>query len=69
MTGKTIKWLIQDKGEFIGTREIRKHLLQYVKGFSNAKQFRSKLVHVKNFQDVKTVLDEILSMTKEHILV
>ena len=62
------QWLIQDKGEFIGTREIRKHLLQYVKGFSNAKQFRSKLVHVKNYHDVKTVLDEIVTSSKQRVL-
>jgi tRNA-dihydrouridine synthase B len=62
---KHTQWLIEDKGEFVGTREIRKHLLQYVKGFSNAKHFRSKLVHVKNYNDVKAVLEEITQVTQD----
>jgi tRNA-dihydrouridine synthase B len=46
------QWLIEAKGELIGTREIRKHLLQYIKGFRGAKSFRSQVVHVKSYNDI-----------------
>ncbi|RAP31243.1 dihydrouridine synthase [Candidatus Marinamargulisbacteria bacterium SCGC AG-343-D04] len=57
---KHSQYLIEDKGELVGTREIRKHLLQYVKGFYGAKQFRSQLVHVKCYQDIVKVFDDII---------
>ena len=56
---KHADWLIEHKGEFIGTREIRKHLLQYVKGLEGAKSYRSRIVHVENLKDIYHVLDEI----------
>jgi len=62
---KHSEWLIEDKGEFKGTREIRKHLVKYVHGFSGAKDYRSKLVHVKNLNDIKTVLSEITKKMEE----
>lgn len=56
---KHAQWLIHHKGEYVGTREIRKHLLQYVKGFNGAKQFRSQLVHIKNMNELENVLKNI----------
>ena len=53
---KHAMWLIEHKGEHIGTREIRKHLLAYIKGIPKAKQYRSQLVHVKNLTDIKNSL-------------
>ena len=60
---KHAQYLIEDKGECVGTREIRKHLLQYIKGFQGAKQFRSQLVHVKCYQDIVNALDIIVGRT------
>ncbi len=56
---KHAEWLIEHKGDYVGTREIRKHLLQYVKGFYGAKQFRSRLVHISSFSDLETVLNDL----------
>ena len=56
---KHAEWLIESKGELIGTREIRKHLLQYIKSFPKAKTFRSKMVHVKTYNDIKTALENV----------
>ncbi len=53
------QWLIEDKGMLTGTREIRKHLLSYVKGFKGARAYRSKIVHVSNLDDIQSVLTEI----------
>jgi len=52
-------YLVAHKGEQVGCREIRKHLLQYVKGFHGAKTFRSKITHVQSLLEVDGVLDEI----------
>ena len=35
--------LLQNKGEYTATREIRKHLSWYVKGMPNAKSFKEKI--------------------------
>lgn len=39
-----------------GIVEMRKHLLWYVKGWTNAKELREKLVRVESVEDVKRVL-------------
>lgn len=64
---KHTQWLIEHKGEAVGTREIRKHLLQYVKGIHNAKAFRSQLVHVKNLTDVKAVCETICEHDRAYL--
>ncbi|RAP38828.1 dihydrouridine synthase [Candidatus Marinamargulisbacteria bacterium SCGC AAA071-K20] len=56
---KHAEWLIESKGEQIGTREIRKHLLSYVKGFRGAKEYRSKITHVGCYEDIVSTLDLI----------
>ncbi|RAP33610.1 dihydrouridine synthase [Candidatus Marinamargulisbacteria bacterium SCGC AG-410-N11] len=56
---KHAEWLIEHKGEQVGTREIRKHLLAYVKGIPGARQYRSKLVYVNDLNDIKHSLSTI----------
>ena len=56
---KHSEWLIESKGEKVGTREIRKHLLSYVKGFRGAKEYRSKITHVGSYDDIVKTLDLI----------
>ncbi|NQY74829.1 MAG: tRNA-dihydrouridine synthase, partial [Candidatus Margulisbacteria bacterium] len=53
------QFLIESKGEVVGTREIRKHLLSYVKHFTGAKAFRSDLAHVDSMEKINHVLDDI----------
>lgn len=53
------KWLIEAKGIEVGTREIRKHLLSYVKGFPNAKNFRSALSRVSSYEEILSILGDI----------
>lgn len=53
------EWLIESKGPHIGCREIRKHLLKYVKGMHKATQYRSELVRVKSLKDIQSVLNKI----------
>jgi tRNA-dihydrouridine synthase B len=53
------KYLIEAKGLDIGTREIRTHLLSYVKGIRGAKAFRMRLVNVTSLKEINAILDEI----------
>jgi nifR3 family TIM-barrel protein len=53
------KYLIDLKGDYVGAREIRKHLLSYVREFPGAKAFRSRMTHVESYADVVSVLDDI----------
>ncbi len=53
------RWLIDYKGNEVGCREIRKHLLSYIKNFRQAKLFRSKIVHVNCLDDIEESLNHI----------
>jgi len=53
------RWLIESKGERVGCREIRKHLLCYVKGFNGAKAFRGQLSHVESMDQISDILHQI----------
>jgi tRNA-dihydrouridine synthase B len=55
-------WLIESKGEAVGCREIRKHLLSYIKGFEGAKIFRSRLSQVASLAEVMVILDELSTL-------
>ena len=58
---KHAQYLIDLKGERVGTLEIRKQLLAYVKSIPDAVSYRLKLVQVNSLANIDTVLDEILS--------
>lgn len=53
------EWMVESKGERHGILEMRKHLLQYVKGFYGAKDYRSALCHVASIAEIKQVLEDI----------
>ena len=53
------QWLVDDKGLRVGMREIRKHLVQYIKGVNGAKAFRSQLVRVESVSEIRDILSAI----------
>ena len=56
---KHLDWLSEHKGEKVAQREIRKHLVAYVKGIRGASQFRSALVRAETRLEVETILFQI----------
>lgn len=42
-----------------GMMEARKHLVQYLHGFPNVKEYRSRLVQVESLDDIQSVLTDI----------
>lgn len=51
--------LVLTKWERKGSLEIRKHLVQYLKSFPNAKEYRKALVTTESIEHTKNTLDEI----------
>ncbi len=56
---KHLKMLIQYKGEYIGIREMRKHLGWYIKGMPKSSEMR---VIINSIEDPKKMEDLLLSM-------
>ena len=52
---RSIEW----KGETLGMFEMRRHYGNYLKGLPNIKEFRTKLVTLKEAGAIFTMLDEI----------
>ncbi len=52
---KSVEW----KGNVVGINEMRRHYTNYLKGLPNIKEFRNKLVTLKNIEEVEAVLDEV----------
>lgn len=52
--------LIDEKGEYIGSREMRKHAAWYTQGLPGSSKLRGSLNEVENIEDLKRVLDSYL---------
>ncbi len=57
--------LIEDKGEYTGIREARKHLAWYLKGMRSATTARVDINHSESADEVIDILDGILAENKE----
>ena len=54
------KMLIECKGEYIGSREMRKHAAWYTKGYPGSSHFRGRLNEAESFDDIKRLMDDFL---------
>jgi len=52
---KSVEW----KGNVVGINEMRRHYANYLKGLPNIKEFRNRLVTLKEREEVEGVLDEV----------
>ncbi len=52
------KLSIDYKGEFIGIREMRKHVAWYTTGFPGAAKLRNKVNEIETFEDLTHLLEE-----------
>src|SRR5690349_7180579 len=53
---RSIEW----KGATLGILEMRRHYTNYLKGFPHIKEFRNKLVTLKNIEEIEEVLQQIV---------
>src|SRR3954454_20201613 len=52
---KSVEW----KGETLGVLEMRRHYTNYLKGYPNIKEYRTKLVTLQNLHAIDETLQEI----------
>ena len=57
---KHLSHSVQWKGPVVGINEMRRHYSNYLKGLPNIKEFRGRLVTLKETEEIFSVLDEIL---------
>lgn len=48
--------MVEQKGEYIGIREIRKHAAWYTSGYPNSSLLRGKINSVETYEELKTLL-------------
>ena len=53
---RSVEW----KGPIVGINEMRRHYANYLKGMPNIKEFRGKLVTLKEPAEIESVLNEII---------
>ena len=58
------KMMIDFKGEYIGIREMRKHVSWYTFGFPGAAKLRDKVNHTKTYQELEELLYNYLNESK-----
>ena len=58
------RMMIDFKGEYIGVREMRKHLSWYTFGFPGAAKLRDKVNHTETYQDLEELLTNYLESSR-----
>ena len=55
---KHIKWEVEEKGEDVGIKELRKHMSAYIKNMPNATTMREKINKIETKNELETCLTE-----------
>ncbi len=53
------RMLIEYKGEYIGVREMRKHISWYMKGVKGAAELRGKINTINSYHDMEKLLNQV----------
>ena len=51
---------LEFKGEYLGIREMRKHVAWYVKGMKGAAKFRAQINQVESYEELEALLDKAI---------
>ena len=57
-----LKMLVDFKGEYIGVREMRRHLSDYTKGMAGAAQMRGKINSASTLAEMEEYIKSIFSL-------
>jgi tRNA-dihydrouridine synthase len=52
--------LIDCKGEYIGSREMRKHAAWYTKGYAGSSHLRGRMNEAASLDDLKGLMDDFI---------
>ena len=55
---KHLDLAVQEKGEYIAIREMRKHICGYIKNMKESSKFREKVNRIEELNELITCLDE-----------
>jgi nifR3 family TIM-barrel protein len=58
---KQIERMCSLKGEYLGMRQSRKHIVWYLKGFHGAAALRNEAGHVSTMEELKVLVDKVLN--------
>lgn len=50
---------IEEKGEYTGIREMRKHAAWYTAGYKNSSKLRAKICEVENYEQLKALFETV----------
>ena len=56
-----ISLLIEDKGEYVGVREARKHVAWYIKGLAGSASMRNRVNMAESLEEMLSLIDEAFS--------
>ena len=59
---KHIEWEVEEKGEVVGIKELRKHMSAYIKNMPNATTLREKINKIETKKELETCLKEYFIM-------
>ena len=59
---KHIEWEVEEKGELVGIKELRKHMSAYIKNMPNAAMLREKINKIETKKELETCLKEYFNM-------
>ena len=59
---KHIEWEVEEKGEVVGIKELRKHMSAYIKNMPNATTLREKINKIETKNELETCLKEYFNM-------
>ncbi len=54
--------LLEEKGEYVGIREIRKHAAWYTAGYRDSSKLRGRINELETYEDMETLFQEFLSV-------
>jgi len=53
-----LRLAVQEKGEYIAIREMRKHICGYIKNLKQSSKFREKVNRIEDINELTTCLEE-----------
>ncbi|MBN7774396.1 tRNA dihydrouridine synthase DusB [Clostridium aminobutyricum] len=56
---KHCNYVLEEKGEYIAVREMRKHIAWYLKGIKGSAHIRADINQKKSFEEMKTLLETL----------
>ncbi len=65
MVLKHAKWQLDYKGEYIGIREMRKHVAWYTAGYPYSAALRNRVNEIENIQELEALMDEFVKTAGE----